>query len=181
MNRILDESTSIAKIKAKIAEVAKLRTLPRHCPEYMKWYRETTVLLEKIFGSDANQVGHFHAIQFTYHGGSRSGDHTPFERRYRSALEEAVAILTSIYEEIEEFGIPVAVSSVEDPISLVEKIALQFHAVARQLRARHAGRQTLDVADEYDASSLQDTNMFRIRPRWLDRESGGGHCGHRER
>lgn len=153
MNRILDQPTSIAKIKAKIDEIAKLRSLPRDCPEFMKWYRETIVLLEKIFGSDANQVGHFQAIQFTYRGGFRSGDHTPFERRYRSALEEAAAILTSIYEEIEEFGISPAKGQGGDAKS-VEQIVFSFHAVARQLRVRHAGRETLDVKDEYDVQDL---------------------------
>ena len=44
MNRILDEPTSIAKIKAKIDEIAKLRKLPRDCPEFKKWYREILAL-----------------------------------------------------------------------------------------------------------------------------------------
>jgi hypothetical protein len=154
MKSSLDEPTAIGKIKAKITEIAKLRSLPRHCPEYMKWYREAIVLLERIFGSGAHQVGDFQAIQFTYRGGLRAGDQTPFERRYRSALEEADAILTSIYQEIEEYGLSVGNSGVDNPISIIEKIALRFHAVARQLRARHADRETLDVKDEYDVQDL---------------------------
>jgi len=150
----LDESTAISKIKAKIAEIAKLRNLPRQCPEFMKWYRETIVLLKKIFGPSAYQVSHFEAIEFTYRGGFTLGDEHPFEYRYRRALEEADAILTSIYQEIEEYGLSVADSVGNNPISVIEKIALRFHAVARQLRARHAGRATLDVSDEYDVQDL---------------------------
>jgi hypothetical protein len=154
MNRSLDEPTSIAKIKAKIAEIAKLRSLPRQCPQFMKWYRETIVLLEKIFGLGAQQVGHFQAIEFTYRGGFTSGDENSLEIRYRNALEEADAILTSIYQEIEEYGLSLEDSSVKNPIAIIEKIALRFHAVARQLRARHASRTTLDVNDEYDVQDL---------------------------
>jgi hypothetical protein len=33
-----------------------------------------------------------------------AGDQEPFERTYRTALNEASAILTSIYEEFEEYG-----------------------------------------------------------------------------
>lgn len=38
-----------------------------------------------------------------------------------------------------------------DPIQL---LCERFHQVARQLRARHAGRYTLDVRDEYDVQDL---------------------------
>jgi hypothetical protein len=71
------------------------------------------------------------------------------ERRYRNALQEMGAILTSIHQEIEEFGISVGDSAVDNPVSVIEKIALRFHAVARQLRTRHATRATLSVKDEY--------------------------------
>lgn len=41
-----------------------------------------------------------------------------------------------------------------DVLSLVERICLRFHGVARQLRARHAGRSTVEVEDEYDVQDL---------------------------
>lgn len=150
----IDAETSIAKIKAKIAEIAELTRLPRHCPQFLKWHRETRVLLERVFGLNAGPLSDFLGIGFYYHGGHRSGDQTPFERRYRDALEEARAILTSVYEEIKEFGLSVRDSTVNDPISAIEKIALRFHAVARQLRTRHGGRETLNVKDEYDVQDL---------------------------
>jgi REase_DpnII-MboI len=154
MNPALDQATAIAKIKDRISQIAALRNQPRHCPQFMKWRRNTEVLLQKIFGPSASQASDFLAVRFTYGGYRKMGDQAPFERRYRAALEEAEAILTSIYEEIEEFGFSVGDSTVNNPIYVIQKIALHFHAVARQLRARHADRVTLDVKDEYDVQDL---------------------------
>jgi hypothetical protein len=41
-----------------------------------------------------------------------------------------------------------------DALTLVETICSRFHLVARQLRVRHDGRNTLDVTDEYDVQDL---------------------------
>jgi hypothetical protein len=154
LNLIMDGATAIEKIKAKIKQIKGLNNQPRFSPEFKKWKREVTVLLQRIFGPGAYQVTDFTNIDFVFRGGYRVGDSGPFERKYRLALQEAEKILTSIYEEIEEFGLSVGDSPVNNPISLIEKIALRFHAVARQLRTRHGGRQTLDVGDEYDVQDL---------------------------
>jgi DpnII restriction endonuclease len=150
----MDAPTAIAKIKVRITQIAELRSQPRFCPQFTKWHRDTIVLLEKIFGQSANQVGDFRAVQFEYRGAFVAGDHAPFERRYRSALGEAEAILTSMYEEVEEFGFTTEDAAVNDPVSVIEKIALRFHAVVRQLRVRHGARATLSVQDEYDVQDL---------------------------
>lgn len=39
-------------------------------------------------------------------------------------------------------------------LDVLDQIVLKFHAVAVQLRSRHAERQTLDVNDEYDVQDL---------------------------
>jgi len=41
-----------------------------------------------------------------------------------------------------------------DSFVTIERIFSRFHQVARQLRARYASRDTLDVADEYDVQDL---------------------------
>jgi len=41
-----------------------------------------------------------------------------------------------------------------DHFSLVEKICLRFHLIAKQLRSRYADRDTLIVNDEYDVQNL---------------------------
>lgn len=39
-------------------------------------------------------------------------------------------------------------------LDILDQIVFRFHAVAVQLRSRHAGRETLDVNDEYDVQDL---------------------------
>jgi hypothetical protein len=57
--------------------------------------------------------------------------------------------------EIEEFGLAVDAAEDEpDHLTLIEKICLRFHAVARQLQHRHSGRETITVNDEYDVQDL---------------------------
>ncbi|MEW5683921.1 MAG: hypothetical protein AB1942_03275 [Pseudomonadota bacterium] len=57
--------------------------------------------------------------------------------------------------EIEEFGLASGVAEDEpDHLTLIEKICLRFHAVARQLQHRHAGRETISIEDEYDVQDL---------------------------
>jgi hypothetical protein len=41
-----------------------------------------------------------------------------------------------------------------DPIDLLRKVCLRFHAVARQLRLRKDYRATLEVEDDYDLQDL---------------------------
>ncbi len=42
----------------------------------------------------------------------------------------------------------------DDPFALVTRLCERFNAVARQLRARHDNRPTLNVTDEYDVQDL---------------------------
>ncbi|HWQ92758.1 MAG TPA: hypothetical protein VN673_13870 [Clostridia bacterium] len=150
----MDAPTAITKIKAKILQIQALEPKARLCPEFKKWHRETHVLLARIFGPDAYQVGSFTSINFVYNGIHVLGDQGPFERKYRSALKDSAAILTSIYEEIEEFGLNSQLAASRNPLSSVEALLTRFHSVARQLRIRHSGRATLDIKDEYDVQDL---------------------------
>lgn len=145
---------SIERIKGKVGEIAGIARLPRFSPEYKKWHRETSRLLEMIFGKGASQVKDFEAIRFVYNGIHVLGDGEPFDRRFQAALKEAAAILTSMHEEIAEFGVLGVGSDRANPLSVVETICSRFHAVARQLRARHGSRPTLEVQDEYDVQDL---------------------------
>jgi hypothetical protein len=150
----MQSEEAIEKIKTKIAEINKLRSKPRLCPEFKKWYRETVVLLQRIFGPEAYQINDFKAISFVYKGAHVIGDQEPFERTYRTALNEASAILTSIYEEIEEYGWDSGSAYTAKPLSIIDTLLRRFHSVARQLRDRHEQRSTLDVTDEYDVQDL---------------------------
>lgn len=150
----MNAETAVQKIKGKIAGIDSLRARERFSSEFKKWYRDTTVLLQRIFGEDAHQVTDFTSIDFVYRGLRALGDPTPLEGRYRDALKECAAILTSIYEEIEEFGVETKAAAGANPITSIELLLARFHSVARQLRQRHLNRETLDLDDEYDVQDL---------------------------
>ena len=136
----MQSEEAIEKIKTKIAEIDKLQSKPRLCPEFKKWHRETVVLLQRIFGPEAYPINDFKAISFAYKGAHMIGDQEPFERTYRAALNEASAILTSIYEEIEEYGWDSGSAYTAKPLSIIDTLLRRFHSVARQLRDRHEQR-----------------------------------------
>lgn len=144
----------LEKLNEKIDRISSLRSTPRFSPQFKKWHRETEVLLVRGFGKDAYQLNDFKSIDFLYRGGHRMGDSAPFDRRFYGALEEASAILTSIKEEIFEFGLDSSYGAIQNPIAVVEHLCSRFHTVVRQLRIRHSGRTTLDVEDEYDVQDL---------------------------
>jgi hypothetical protein len=145
---------AIEKIKSKIVEINELQSRPRLCPEFKKWHRETIVLLQRIFAPEAYPVNDFKAISFVFKGAHMMGDKRPFERTYRAGLQEAKAILTSIYEEIEEYGLDAGSGQPINPLSIIDTLLRRFHSVARQLRDRYKQRPTLDVEDEYDVQDL---------------------------
>ncbi|MBT4162853.1 MAG: hypothetical protein HOC70_13765 [Gammaproteobacteria bacterium] len=150
----MNQDVVLEKLQEKVDRVAKLRSIPRMAPEFKKWHRETEVLLQRVFGEDAYQLRDFSEISFVYRGAHMMGDEAPFERRYRAALEEASAILTSIMEEIVEFGLESGTSPTANPLANLELVFSRFHETARQLRSRHANRDTLDIEDEYDVQDL---------------------------
>jgi hypothetical protein len=149
----VNSEEAIDKIKKKIIAIDDLRSKPRFCPEYKKWHRETVVLLQRIFGPNAYQLADFTSIRFVFKGIHQLGDSAPFETKYRAALNDAAAILTSIYEEIQEFGLDSNAQPTK-PLSIVDGLVRRFHGVVRQLRVRHEQRPTLDVTDEYDVQDL---------------------------
>ena len=150
----MDTKEVIQKIDEKIERISLLRGGSRFSPEYKKWHRESRVLLERVFGVDSYQVSDFKAVQFVFRGGHNIGDDRPFERKYRSGLEDAAAILMSIKEEIMEYGLDLKDGFSSNPIIVLEELLKQFHAVSKQLRRRYNNRPTLDIEDEYDVQDL---------------------------
>jgi hypothetical protein len=54
----------------------------------------------------------------------------------------------------DQFVTTPSVSAIPQNIDAIELLCERFHAVAMQLRSRHANRPTLDVSDEYDVQDL---------------------------
>lgn len=183
----MDSARAIANLQSKIDQIAALTPLGVRSPDFAKWRRDTEVALEHIFGAESRHKTDFTTIRFIVRTYGAANAHVALERAYRDGLGKARAILTSIIEEISEYGLGHAVevatnedtaTARPDAFSLVELICLRFHYVARQLRVRHADRPTLEVDDEYDAQdlfhALLKLHFDDVRPEeWTPGYAGG--------
>lgn len=154
----MNSTRAIEILERQRMEAGPLKRLERGSPEFKKWKRDTEIAIEHIFSTDSRNSGDFKKISYSLSAFVIGPNGTPdsdFQRAYVRGLEHADAILASMIDEILEYSSDdlegyVAANS----LNLVEQICLRFHASARQLRARHAGRATLEVNDEYDVQDL---------------------------
>jgi hypothetical protein len=148
----------VEKIREKIDRVASWSRQARFSPDFKAWHRDTSVLLERAFGKESDQLNSFNGVKFSYNGIYMLGDQAPHDRRFRSATGEAIAILESIINEVKEFGISAPLlnneRNGEESFNKIEKLLGRFHVVARQLRQRYADRPTIDIVDEYDVQDV---------------------------
>jgi hypothetical protein len=74
---------------------------------------------------------------------------------------------------------PSAVPTGEAPLQRVRTLLDRFHDVARQLRRRHDGRETLKIADEYDVQDLLHSLLLidfqDVRPEEHTPSTAGAH------
>jgi hypothetical protein len=100
------------------------------------------------------------AIEWLDHASVRQPDPTTFGSEIEVSGEVAKHIIQHVREELERQpasapaeakAAPARAAPAFDPIQL---LCSRFHEVVKQIRGRHAGRNTLDVADEYDVQDL---------------------------
>lgn len=132
-----------------------LKKLARNSSEFTKWRRDTEIAIERIFGKDSRNISDF--LKINYHLRVFSS-HTPdyeFDLAYRRGLGNAEAVLSSMIDELKEYGPGNEhVDDAPDLLNLIEKLCLRFHSVACQLQQRHNSRSTLTIEDEYDVQYL---------------------------
>lgn len=75
------------------------------------------------------------------------------KKPYISAAKTGIGVLEAVKEEIESGDIGTS-SDTKNPIEVVQNICDRFHLVARQIRERYDGRETIDIQDEYDVQNL---------------------------
>lgn len=158
----MESNRAIQIIQSKIDAIDDLARMRGSSPEFTKWRRDTEVALERIFGQESRHKTDFTDVRYSLGVFSTSTPDSAFQEAYVRGLNNAKAILSSIVGEIREYEATAAEESAPsgeghirpDAFSLVELICLRFHYVARQLRSRHADRETLSIEDEYDAQDL---------------------------
>ena len=103
---------AVSKLRRLLEEIDSL-TQQRNSEQFKKWRRDTIVAIRRTFGGDATYVDEFEKIRYSpsivLHDGR---DNTAvYQRAHKSGLESASAMLRSMLEEVDEYGL---VADVED-------------------------------------------------------------------
>ena len=97
--------TAVRKSEAKIRIQKALDEIPTLTGEsldsqvFQKWYRNTRLALQYVFGVDSSQVQEFNDISYS----PIVVSDTAFASAYRSGLSQTEALLSSMYEEIDDY------------------------------------------------------------------------------
>ncbi len=85
------------ELQARVAGIEELRNISFYSPAFQIWRQETEDMLVRVFGADSSPVEDFQAILFTpLFLSCRCGD-TVFTEAYEKGLEEAGALLASLF------------------------------------------------------------------------------------
>ncbi len=174
----MDTEKAIEILNRQIDRADPLKQEVRFLANFQKWKRDTEVAIEKIFGNESRHGNDFKGINYylTYR---YPVDEDIQQNDYVNGLEAARQILHSMISEINEFGIKSETTSLKlDSLRIIKNICSRFHLMARQLRARHQNRETLDITDEYDVQdlfhALLHLHFDDIRPEeWTPSYAGG--------
>lgn len=177
---MLAKAQAIEKLQRQLAEIPPLLRLRRGTPEFKRWHRNTEIAIENVFGHDTRHIKDFTSLRYSLGAFSSATPDSAFQEAYQRGLANAQQILGSMIEEITEYwsDSPATHPPSYTAIAALELLCNRFHLVARQLRQRHARRETLDVSDEYDVQDLLHgllhLHFDDIRPEeWTPSYAGG--------
>ncbi|WP_374350678.1 hypothetical protein [Chitinimonas sp.] len=175
----MNSARAVAILTRQMELIDQLQRLDSGNQAFTKWQRDTEVAIQRIFGEASRHFIDFTTISYSLSAFFVDTPDYEFQRAYLHGLERARAILASLIDEILEYDLDYEnESAATDVLSLVERICLRFHGVARQLRSRHAKRGTLEIEDEYDVQDLLHAllrlHFDDIRPEeWSPTYAGG--------
>jgi hypothetical protein len=152
---MITKEKAIELLNSQISEIDGLKRQKRFSQNFKKWQRDTEICIEHIFGKQTRHMTDFTKI--TYHLRFVTNLTTDYEKQtvFIEGLETAETVLESMIDEIEKFGDFENCNSIEDaPLIKIKRICNRFHYIAKQIRARHDNRPTINIEDEYDVQDL---------------------------
>lgn len=150
------KSEAIERLEILKERAGQLAGLPRGSQDFKKWHRDTEVAIERIFGEGTRHSKDFTDIRYSLMMFSSGTPDSAFDDAYRGGVRNAISVLESLIDEVKEYWEDEPESHVQE-LSAIDKVELlirRFHKVARQLRSRHASRNTIEIEDEYDVQDL---------------------------
>lgn len=150
------KSEAIERLESLKERAGQLEGLRRGSQDFKKWHRDTEVAIERIFGEGTRHSKDFKDIRYSLMAFSSSTPDSAFDDAYRDGVRTAISVLESLIDEVIEYWEDEPESHIQE-LSAIDKVELlirRFHKVARQLRSRHASRNTIEIEDEYDVQDL---------------------------
>lgn len=99
----ISKDKAIEKLRDKISRVGELQNLRRGSTEFKKWRRDTRVAIENIFGQKSQHIKDFSSIGYSLSIISPGIPEARYQDAYQRGLENSVAILESLIDEINEY------------------------------------------------------------------------------
>ena len=150
----MDNERAMKILGAQRERIPLVKSQKRNSADFEKWHRDTEIAIEKIFGEETRHIKDFKDIYYYLPSYQMDTPDSEFDQAFKRGLDEADKILLSMIEEIEEYGLSQSTDRPIDSLEKVKNIFDKFHRVARQIRARHDNRDTINVEDEYDVQDL---------------------------
>jgi hypothetical protein len=154
----LNKNEATIKLQQLKETAERLINSPRGNQDFKKWHRDTEIAIEKIFGEKTRHTKDFTDIKYSLMLFMSGTPESEFNTAYINGLNSAITLFDSFIDEISNYWLDtVEAKSHSDELTAIDKVKLiinRFHKVARQLRSRHASRNTLEIEDEYDVQDL---------------------------
>ena len=151
----MDKNKAINKITELKEKALSIINLASGNHEFKKWFRNSEIAIEKVFGKDKRHLNDFREINFYPVVWTADSDS---DMDYSAGISDAIALFDSFIDEInnyweeeprDHFNFKFASSQEK-----IENLILRFHLVARQLQRRYSKRDTIEINDEYDVQDL---------------------------
>jgi DpnII restriction endonuclease len=151
----MTKQQAVERLNRQISQIDELKKKERFSPEFKKWYRDTEIVIQKVFGEGTRHIKDFNEIYYSLSAWSDSTPDSAFQEAYTDGLECARSVLKSFIQEVEEYWEDKQEKKAQlSALEQLELLCSRFPLVARQIRSRHGNRETLNIEDEYDVQDL---------------------------
>jgi hypothetical protein len=151
----LQTGRAIEIIERQRTAISSLRNSDRDDAMFSKWKRDTEIAIQRIFSPGSRNIDDFKKISYILAIWTDRTTDQDIARAYFRGLDEADAILSSMVDEIRDYGFLESTTEIfGDQIKIIELICMRFHTISRTLQNRYANRTTLIINDEYDVQDL---------------------------
>jgi hypothetical protein len=150
----MKKEKAIELLQVQVDLIKTVKQQESFSQQFKKWKRDTEVIIEKIFGTETRHLKDYKDINYNLVAFSSSTPEYKWQDAFLKGMDTAETILISMKDELIKFDDENIENIDENPLVKIKNICNRFHLIATQIRARHEGRATIEIEDEYDVQDL---------------------------